>query len=36
MPTLEEVLLEFPGRKFLINFKSQRQEEAEVSRRHVE
>jgi glycerophosphoryl diester phosphodiesterase len=28
MPTLGEVLSEFPGRRFLINFKSQRQDEA--------
>ncbi|TWG61388.1 glycerophosphoryl diester phosphodiesterase [Aminobacter sp. J44] len=30
MPTLDEVLREFPGRKFLINFKSQRLDEAEA------
>ena len=30
MPSLDEVLREFPERRFLINFKSQRQEEAEA------
>lgn len=30
MPTLDEVLREFPDRKFLINFKSRRREEADA------
>src|SRR5690606_19975491 len=36
MPTLDEVLIRFPDRKFLINFKSRRTEEGDALAQMVE